>query len=387
MIAYTLYASDCRVRREAEALVNDGFEVDFICLKDNGKLKEKIFGVNIIKVNQQKSQSGHKIFYIFSYLEFFVRTLLVTSWYYRKRKYKIVHINNLPDFLVFTALIPKFFGAKIILDIHDPLPETFLSKFEDSKYSFWYSFLLLIERTSIKFADTVITVSEPVKNDILIEHGTPQSKINIVSNFTDQKLFTFNDNYHLDKKIKLIYHGTIAERLGIDNVIWALASMKNRDRFEFNIIGTGDYASKINSLIKKLNLNEIIKFDNQRFDFNQLPKILREFHVGVISYKMNRATNYMLPVKLLEYFALGIPIIAPKTKAISYYFDDSSILYYDPLKPEHISELLESISENPDLLHSIREIEYLNRYKYDWEEQKIKYKNVIYSLMENTNEG
>ena len=47
----------------------------------------------------------------------------------------MIHVHSVPDFLVFAALVPKLLGARIILDIHDILPEFYASKFGASKDS------------------------------------------------------------------------------------------------------------------------------------------------------------------------------------------------------------------------------------------------------------
>jgi glycosyltransferase involved in cell wall biosynthesis len=366
--------------REAECLVEDGFEVDFICLQDFCGKKESIKGVNLFRVNQKKQRGHNKYLYIFQYLEFFFRTLFLATSLYIKKRYSIVHVNNLPDFLVFTAIIPKIFGAKIILDIHDPMPELFSTKYE-KKSNLAYSLLLKIESLSTRFADLVLSTGEPIKNDILIKHGILPSKIKIVSNFADQNLFQFNNDYRIDNKIKIIYHGTIAERFGIDDFLYSLIKVKNIDRFEFRIIGIGDYSNKIKDLIKELDLNDIVNFDNQVYNVKELPAILKEYHLGVISYKLSPATDYMLPLKLLEYFSLGIPVIAPRTKVISYYFDDDLLLYYKADSPNLISKILDKIADDPVILSRIRMKEYLFRHNYSWESEKIKYKTSIYSLM------
>ena len=45
MIAYTYYSSDPRVIREAECLVEEGFNVDFICLRKDKEKKKKFYPV------------------------------------------------------------------------------------------------------------------------------------------------------------------------------------------------------------------------------------------------------------------------------------------------------------------------------------------------------
>ncbi|HEY0088849.1 MAG TPA: glycosyltransferase, partial [Candidatus Lokiarchaeia archaeon] len=139
MIAYTNYTTDSRVIREAEAVRENGYEVDFIALKrENDTNREKINGINIYRVKQHRYRGKKTEFYIFSYIEFLIRCLFLVTILYMKKKYKVVHVNNMPDFVVFCAIVPKLFGAKIILDIHDSMALMFLTKFNASKYDYKY---------------------------------------------------------------------------------------------------------------------------------------------------------------------------------------------------------------------------------------------------------
>ena len=131
-----------------------------------------------------------------------------------------------------------------------------------------------------------------------------------------------------------------------------------------------------------MKLENIVHFDNNIYNVKELPEILKHFNVGIISYKRSKATEFMLPVKLLEYFSMGIPVIAPKTKVISHYFNSEMMLFYDRESPNNMIEVLDQIADNPEILFKIRENEYIHKSKYSWEGEKIKYKNIIYSLME-----
>jgi hypothetical protein len=134
MIAYTNYQTDPRVIREAEAAVSGGFDVDFIALRRDGEPpRELIRGVRLIHLNQTRYRGAGVLWYVLSYLQFFLRCLLMTTWLQVKRRYRVVHVNNMPDFFVFCALLPKLMGARVILDIHDPMPNTFASKFKQGE--------------------------------------------------------------------------------------------------------------------------------------------------------------------------------------------------------------------------------------------------------------
>src|SRR5580704_17686940 len=143
MVAYTFYESDPRVIREAEAAVDAGFEVDFLALRRDGSAPiEMIRGVQVIRLNQGKYRGKGYFTYLLAYFTFFFRCLAKTTALFVKRRYVVIHVNNMPDFLVFSTLVPWMFGAKLILDIHDPMPNTFASKFKSNDGGFLYWVLL-----------------------------------------------------------------------------------------------------------------------------------------------------------------------------------------------------------------------------------------------------
>ena len=160
MILYSYYPHDPRPRREIEALLQGGHQVDLICLRDKGQVKkEKKFGCNVYRVNLQRSRTS-KFKYIQLYLSFCIRSFFILNWLYIKNRYDAVHAHNMPDFLVFPAIIPKIFGSKIILDLHDPSPEILMTIFNKGEDSKLLKIIRWIEKISIRFSDLVITTNK-----------------------------------------------------------------------------------------------------------------------------------------------------------------------------------------------------------------------------------
>src|SRR5690242_15618405 len=158
MVGYTYYETDPRVIREAEAVIEAGFEVDFLALRRPGSpVQEVIHGVQVIRVNQSKYRGKGYLSYLIAYLSFFRRCLISITRLFIKRHYGVIHVNNMPDFLVFSTIVAWMFGSKIILDIHDPMPNTFASKFRGKERGFFYRILLWQERLSAAYCARVIT--------------------------------------------------------------------------------------------------------------------------------------------------------------------------------------------------------------------------------------
>ena len=145
-----------------------------IALRDqSGEPFATLNGVNIYKIQERNHREAGLASYLKNYICFMVfGSILLTRKYFRYR-YKIIHVHNVPDFLVFMALIPRLFGAKIILDIHDVLPEFYCKKFGKNMDSSIARLLLLIERLCIKFSHHVIAA-----NDIWREKLIARNRLN-----------------------------------------------------------------------------------------------------------------------------------------------------------------------------------------------------------------
>ena len=93
--------------------------------------KETISGVQIFRVPISR-QRGGKLNYIFTYLAFLLVAFFYVSALHLRNRYSLIHVHNMPDLLVFSALIPKMMGVPVILDVHDPMRELFLTIFVEN---------------------------------------------------------------------------------------------------------------------------------------------------------------------------------------------------------------------------------------------------------------
>lgn len=375
MIAYTNYKSDARVRREAETLAATGnFEVSFLALKEEENARTyELENVKVIELNVKKFRGQNKINHFISYMKFFFFAFFKCSNFLVTRKLDIIHIHNMPNFLVFTGLLPRLSGKKMILDIHDSTPETYYARYEDNPNKVLYKLLCLEEALCCAFANKIICVNH-IQRDKLVKRGIPLRKTIISMNVPDPKWFTTEPVVRENKSgnnIKLIYHGTIAKRLGIDLAIRAFEKVcKENPNMEFYIVGDGEAIKECINLSKILGLDNKIYFSNKILPIEDLLGILKDMDIGIVANRRNSATELMLPVKLLEYVALGIPAVVPKLKAIENYFTDDMVSYFEP---EDIDSFVSSLSglctnETKRKFQAEKAKEFLNH--YGWENHK-----------------
>jgi glycosyltransferase involved in cell wall biosynthesis len=372
MVAYTHYLTDARPRREAEAFAGRGDDVEFIGLsEENRPVIEEINGVRIFRIAQKRFRGSSTVSYLFSYAIFFVMaSFRVVTEYFRKN-YDVIYVHTMPDWMVFVGLVPKFYGAKIILNMHDMMPELYMSKFGVGEDHFLIRLMKFQERQSFNFADRVICVHEPHGN-VLIARGIQAEKLTVVLNVPDPRVFGSNDAVvppsPATAQPRFVYHGTIAERLGLDIAVEAFVRvLEVYPEARFDVYGDGDYGARLEALIQKNGLAGRMNFSRKFFHVDEVPSLIRGATVGVICNRRDRATEYMLPVKLIEYVYLGIPVVAPDLMVIRHYFTDDAVAYFNPGDAAELANRLIELcrDESKRLAYAQRAKAFVSMYSWD----------------------
>jgi glycosyltransferase involved in cell wall biosynthesis len=385
-----------RVEREADALSSHGYQVEVLCLRHhNEPATETIDGISIHRLPVQRNKKFGVIMQFFEYLAFF--GLVFIRLARSTQRYQVVHVHNLPDFLVFAAIFPRLRGARIVLDLHDLMPEFYLSRF-NRPYSHWLVWLVgLQEKLACRFAHHVITVSEPWRQT-LIKRGVPPEKCSVIMNVAGARFKQGFDCWPrpalTDNDFRLVYHGTLAYRYGIDLILQAVAMVRNElPRLHLTIHGRGEYLEALYALAEQLNLQDTVTFSTQYVPMHELPRLVASAHVGLVAYRRDVFTDGILPTKLMEYVALGVPAIVARTPTIEAYFDETMVEFFTP---ENVTELAGRIRY---LYHHRNRLAELatnaNRFNqlYDWSKQSAQLVNLADRLrqsslsMQKTNEG
>ena len=377
MVVYSYFPQDVRPRREAEALINAGYTVDIICLRLPDQTKfENIFGVDTYRVNISKSRSSRRK-YIFLYASFFIRSFFLLNRLFLKNRYAVIHVHNMPDFLVFLGVIPKLFGSKIILDLHDPTPEMLITKFAEDRDSWLTKMLKWQEKASIKFAHKIITTNKSFV-DKFVSRGCPPYKINIVMNSPQESIFNRFVNKSKEKsdedKYVVMYHGIIITRYGFEELLNAVNLLKDKiPGLELRVYGTGEDVSLFLEMVQKLNLENIVKYFGQ-VSIEKIVETIPECDVGVIPNRLNPFTKINFPTRIFEYLHMKKPLVIPRTQGISDYFDEGSIFYFDAGDAENLANVIFNIYSDSGKTKEVINKGYEIYQKHRWEIQS---KNLI----------
>jgi glycosyltransferase involved in cell wall biosynthesis len=385
MVAFTHYSTDTRVRREAEALVDRGDEVDALCLGEEGR--EDIWMLNGVRLHQLpigRYRGSSAVMYLLKYALFFLAASFRLSYLHLKKHYQIVQVHTMPDFMVFVALLPKLLGAKVILDAHDLMPELYQSKFGLESSHWLIRFITWMERRSVGFAHGAIAVHGP-HLDTLVKHGNPAGKFIILLNLPDPKVFSrrFRASLSRDSRFRLVYHGTVARRHGLRVALRALPKIKKEiEDVELQIFGDGDDIPCLIDLAEELGLADCVSISRGMVPMDELVPIILNADIGIVPILYDDFTKYMLPVKLLEYVTLGIPVVSSRTETIEAYFDDSMVQYCKPGDADDLAGKILDLHRNPDMRERLRtNADRFNR-DYSWEQQKQLYYRLIDDLSE-----
>src|SRR4051812_6090774 len=160
VVVQSVYDFDPRVKRKAEALVAAGYAVDVLALQPAGGRKSYVLnGVNVYTIDLGKKR-GSLARYMFEYAAFFLWAFVKVPLLMRRRRYAVVDVNTLPDFLIFAPIVARWMGARLVLDMHEMTPEFYMSKYGIGERSLLVRLLKFLEKISMDFADQVITINQ-----------------------------------------------------------------------------------------------------------------------------------------------------------------------------------------------------------------------------------
>lgn len=351
MISQSGY-NDPRVRREAQALADAGYEVDILGTSmDKGEDKiiksDTITFYGIIVKKRHESM----IRYSLHSFHFFLMVFLKLQYLGLLKRYDLIQIHNMPEFHVFTALFQKIAGIPIVLDLHDLTPELFELKWVDNKKSSLITVVRFVERISCRFANKLITVTDVCKEN-LVNRGVPANKITLVLNTPNQKIFKYDTGREykiITGRAKLIYHGTVAERMGLHIAVEAMKYLSEKIPGSVLVIyGHYDRTYKIylEKLIRKFNLEENVILKGE-FSQEVIYGFIKESDFGVVPYLDNIYMNLCLATKMFEYNASLLPVVVSRLKSPSMIFRDDSIAFTAPGNAQDLADKLINLCFDP----------------------------------------
>lgn len=382
MVTHSFYESDNRILRYAETLAARGDDVHVIALRRSTDLPSQET-INGVQVHRIQDRLGKRESSALSFLTPLLRFTWASSrWlgaHGRAQPFDVIHVHNIPDFLVFSTWYAKLRGSKVILDIHDIVPEFFGSKFGKGPDSLVVRALLLIERLSAAMADRVI-----LANDLWLERyagrSAPAAKCLAIINHVDEQVFRSMPRRRTSAAPTVVFPGGLQWHQGLDIAIRAFVPLRKRlPDARFDIYGEGGVKASLQALVAELGLQQAVHF-HEPVRLREIAQIMVDADLGVVPKRADSFGNEAYSTKIMEFMSVGVPVIVSSTRVDRYYFDGGVVRFFPSGDAEALADAMyELLTDTGRRQQQIRRAqEYVRR--NGWSQHKHAYLELIDAL-------
>jgi glycosyltransferase involved in cell wall biosynthesis len=379
VIRQGIYPYDLLIRREAEALRDDGFKVDVICQRSReDKAEETIDGIHVYRLPITLRREGI-IPYVASYICFFFSVAFRLTALHLRHRYSLIQVNTMPDFLVFATLIPRLMGAKVGLVMYEPMPELWATLYDSQ---FLMKSLEIIQRLAIRYAHVVFAVTQQQK-DTFVARGANSNKITVILNVPETRFWEqfVPETTVSNECFTLICHGRIEERYGHDTMLQAIEQVKSQiPNLRLRILGNGKYVDRFVERIKEMELETFVQY----LGWVSLQRMTEELHkadVGIVAQESSLYSNLVHTGKMYDFLAFGKPVLASRLKAVRAYFDEDALRFFEPGDADSLAEAILDLYQHPDKRQALVDNSQRLYIQYKWDKQKKIYLSAYRALL------
>lgn len=403
IVTHSQYPIEVRARRMAEACAAHGYAVHVYCLRKPGELPlEELNGVTVHRLPMFRKQGAGAFTYMTEYARFLLMVARLLSSRSQRGAYRLIQVHNPPDFLVYATLVPRLFGkVRVLFDVRDVAPELFLSRFHQATRHPLARLLYLFERLACRYAHA-ITVCTSYVYDLLADRGVQQDKVQIVMNLPDETIFgraavgdiaaTAGETSTLEpgkadssdspgEAFRLTYHGGMLERYGPDLLVRAVPRLREAiPNLRVDLYGTGDYLPAVEALVTELAVADIVKVHGF-IPTEQIPLAVRGADLGIVPMRQDTFTDGLLPTKLMELAAMGVPAVVARTHTTTRYFDDSMVSYFPPGDVDALAASVLALYHDPEQRRRLASEAARFLERHSWSAEKARYLSLVDSLI------
>jgi glycosyltransferase involved in cell wall biosynthesis len=348
-VVHAPYPEDTRVERDARVALIEGYQVDVVAVRQPGELpQETVGGAHVYRLPLAHRRGAGIIAVLGEYFGYTVLASFYVAARNFRRRYRVIHVNSPPDFLMLAAVLPKLLGARVILDIHDFAPEMFLMRFGGLPGSAMAGRLLRrIQRLVTRFADDVVTVHQPYRQ-ALIARGVLPSKVSVVMNSLDEALLPSAPPVRNSDQFRVVYHGTVTPLYGVVLLVDAAARVVEEiPNLQLELYGDGDALPAVRERARALALADRTTLSGRFLPHRETLRLVAGADVGVVPNLPVSMNAHALPTKLFEYVALGVPVICADLPTIREHFSEEELLFYRAGDADALAHALRAVARDP----------------------------------------
>jgi len=350
MLTYSFYNSDNRVRRYAETLARRGDRVRVFCLGSEEQVRNgqwtTLNGVEVKHIQSRSRNETGKWSYAWRLARFFFKALANLGPKNLRGGCDLLHVHNIPDFLVFAGLRLKLRGTPIILDIHDIVPELYESKFKAAHWSPFAAGLRLIEKWSCGLADHVI-IANHIWKDTLLKRSVTSEKLTALVNNVDLDLFAPQARTRTDDRIILLYPGSLNYHQGLDIAVDGMSKLVGEfPKLELHIYGNGPNLPLLQDQAKRLGLEHHVRF-MPGVALEKIPAIMANADIGIVPKRAEGFGDQAYSTKIMEFMSQKLPVVLSRTRIDKLYFNDSVVAFFDSGDPDDLAQAIRRLAGDP----------------------------------------
>ncbi len=383
IVVHAVFPGDPRIHRQTDALLAAGHEVDVFCLREPGEPAREVDGaLRIVRLPVTRSFMGFAG-HMAEYLAFAGMAAVRLTAEQRRRHYRLVQVATVPDFLVFSAAALRLAGVPLLLDLHEDMPEFFRDRFAHPLLRPLLPLVSGAARASAAVADAIITVHEPLRQ-LSIARGVPPDKISVVMNSADDALFDPSRHarraFMADGELRVIHHSNLQRIYGLDIAVEAVAMLRDELPLRLDVYGDGPFRPDVEAAIARTGTADRVHL-NGRVPLVDLPALIAGSDVGIVPSRDEPYLRYSLSTKLLEYAAMGIPIVASDLATFRSHFTDDALFYVPGGDPAALAATLRTVAADAEAAARRGAEARRQAAAYAWAEQRAAYLSVVEGLL------
>jgi glycosyltransferase involved in cell wall biosynthesis len=309
----------------------------------------------------------------------------LAAFLHLRRRYDVVQANTIPDSIVFASIVPKLLGAKVVLDLHECVPEFIATKYGLPSRHPLVRLSAFVEQAAIRYADRVVTCTQEMK-DVFVARGAPAEKIDVVLNAADESIFDvgkYPPQLRQPGRFTLVCHGSVEERYGHDTLIEAVALLRDEiPELRLDVYGEGSFLAEVEELVRQRGLEDRVWFAGEYVPIEQLLSGLARADAGVVAMKKDAFRDLTHCNKMYDLIAMRRPAVISRTRSVQNYFDEDCFEYFDADDAADLARAIRELHLRPQLADRlVRRASEVNE-PYRWCHQREIYRRSVESLLD-----
>lgn len=379
IVVHASFPADPRIRRQADALLDAGYAVDVIALRDPGQPADETDGaLRVIRLPVRRRFSGFAG-HMAEYVAFTALAAVRLTREHRRRRYRLVQVATLPDFLVVAASALKLAGVPLLLDLHEDMPAFFDDRFAHRALRPLRPLIGGVARGSAGMADALITVHEPLRQ-LSLARGVSPERISVVMNTADGRVFDparhTRRGFMEDGELRLVHVSSLQRIYGLEVAVEAMGLLPRDLEARLDVYGDGPFRAEVEAAIARTATGDRVELHG-RVPIHELPRILAGSDVALVPSLPEPYLQYSLSTKLLEAVAMGVPVIASDLATFRAHFTDAAIAYVPGGDPRALADAISELAADPDRAAALAAEARRQAEPYAWNVQAARYLEVV----------